>query len=356
MYFGVIFPVLEMKPGQPFMAAITYNGTAYSCGNGETVLEALLRHRVDIPYSCKKGTCLTCLVKAVDGDVPEEARKSLNPALAGQGYFLACMCRPKGGLALSSADDAAVYGRATVSQIDKVTADVCRVSLRPSTPLYYRAGQFINIRRDDGIVRSYSLASVPRLDRELEIHVKRMPQGRMSNWLYDRVKPGDGLDLQGPNGDCFYDPGTPGRNILLIGTGTGLAPLLGVVRDALDAGHGGAIHLYHGSRVTEGLYMADDVGALADANANFNFHPCVSGDANSGGFRAGRADVSAFGDHPDLKGWSVYICGYPAMVDAARKTALLAGVSIPDIHADSFDFMDMRQAPRDGAEDGPDVW
>ena len=217
------------------MDEITYKNAVYACENGETVLDALLRHRVDIPYSCKTGTCLSCLVKATDGDVPEKARKNIRPSLAEQGYFLACQCPPVAGLSIVSGDDAALYGRATVRRVEKVAPDICRVTLQPSTPLYYRAGQFINLRRPDGLVRSYSLASVPRLDKDLEIHVKRLPRGQMSNWLFDDVGPGDGLDLQGPNGDCFYVPGTPDQKLLLIGTGTGLAPLMGIVRDALES-------------------------------------------------------------------------------------------------------------------------
>ena len=335
---------------------IVYDDTAYPLNDGETVLDALLRHDVDIPYSCQKGTCLTCLVKATKGEVPEEARKNLKPSLTEQGYFLACQCRPESALTITAADDAVIFGRATVRRVDKVTPTVCRVTLRPSTPLYYRAGQFINLRRSDGLVRSYSLASVPRLDTDLEIHVKRMPRGQMSNWIYADVNPGDGLDLQGPYGDCFYSPGRPDQNLLLIGTGTGLAPLLGVVRDALEAGHTGAIHLYHGSREPDGLYMGGDLRAIAKSHANMNYVPCVSGGDVPFNHRQGRADETAFAEHPDLTGWQVFICGYPAMVHAAKKTAFLAGAQIPQIHADAFDFKDLRTVPRDDVEDRPDLW
>jgi ferredoxin-NADP reductase len=253
-------------------------------------------------------------------------------------------------------DDAVLYGRAAVRRIDKVAPEICRVTFRPSTPLYYRVGQFINIRRPDGLVRSYSLASVPRLDKDLEIHVKRLPRGQMSNWLFADVGPGDGLDLQGPNGDCFYVPGTPDQNLLLIGTGTGLAPLMGVVRDALDGEHTGGVHLYHGSREPDGLNMVDALRALAKYHGNLHYVPCVSGDDVPAGCRAGRADVAAFGDHPDLKGWRAFICGYPAMVREARKTALMAGIPIPHIHADPFDFKDLRSVEREGEMARPDGW
>lgn len=342
--------------GNPAALQVVYEGKPYPLAEGETVLKALLDAGLDIPYSCEKGTCLTCMVKATDGDVPEEAKANLKPLLAEQGYFLACQCRPQAAISITKADDADIYGRGKVMRVDKVTPTVCRVTVRPSTPLYYRAGQFINLRRADGLARSYSLASVPRLDTDLEIHVKRMPQGAMSNWIYEDLNPGDNLDIQGPNGDGFYVPGTPEQSILLIGTGTGLAPLWGVARDALEAGHEGAIHLYHGSREAEGLYMADEVKALAGKYGNFKYVPCVSGDDVPFRYRAGRADAAAFADNPDLSGWSVFICGYPAMVHAAKKKAFLAGAQLPNIHADAFEFKNLRIEPREDTEEKLDVW
>lgn len=347
-------------PGPPLsaegVAEITYDDKSYACEADETVLDTLLRHGVEIPYSCRKGTCLTCLVKAKRGDVPSEAQKNLRQTLAEQGYFLACQCRPRSALAITAAEDAAIYGRATVQRVDKVAPTVCRVTLRPSTPLYYRAGQFINLRRTDGLVRSYSVASVPRLDIDLEIHVKSMPRGQMSNWIYNELNPGDSLDLQGPNGDCFYVPGTPEQEMLLIGTGTGLAPLLGIVRDALAAGHKGGIHLYHGSREADGLYMVGDVRDIAAKHANFNYVPCVSGDEVPDGCRAGRADADAVADHPDLAGWRVFVCGHPAMVNATKKAAFLAGASLDQIQADPYDFQELRSEPREETEERLDVW
>lgn len=338
------------------MVEISYEGASHPCEEGESVLKVLTRAGVNIPYSCEKGTCLTCLMKGVDGKIPKEAQKNLQLTLSEQGYFLACLCKPTSSLSVQLADDAVIFGRATVQRVDKVTADICRVIIRPSTPLYYRSGQFINIRRFDGLVRSYSIASVPRLDSDLEIHVKRMPSGKMSNWIYEDVNPGDELDLQGPNGECFYVPGQPEKEMLLIGTGTGLAPLFGVIRDALAAGHSGNVHLYHGSRNVEGHYLTDRVKALADKHGNFQYHPCVSGDDVPAGFRAARADVSAFEDHPSLDGFRVFICGYPAMVNDARKKAFMAGANLALIHADPFDFKDLRTTARDETLPRADVW
>jgi ferredoxin-NADP reductase len=118
--------------------------------------------------------------------------------------------------------DAEIYGRGVVADVSHLSANICRVRLHTSTPLFYHAGQFINLRRGDGLVRSYSLASVPRLEEALELHIKRLGRGRMSNWIHDDLAVGEALDIQGPNGDCYYigDSAGGGRPLLLIGNGS----------------------------------------------------------------------------------------------------------------------------------------
>ena len=329
------------------MAEINFGGVAYSCREGETVLDALLRQDVEVPYSCKLGVCLSCLLRVESGTVPSEAQDGLRKTLCEQGYFLACQCRPGDGLSIAGADEADVFSRAKVLEIERLASNVCRVTLEPATPLYYHAGQFINLRRRDGLIRSYSLASVPRLDPHLELHVKRLPNGRMSDWIFDELSPGESLDIQGPNGTCYYLPGNPSQSMLLIGNGTGLAPLVGILRDTLNDGHGGPIFLYHGTRYKEGLYLRRELEDLAVQHDNFRYSSCLSQDPNVTGCRSGRAEAVASAAHPDLTGWRVFLCGYPPMVHAAKKQAYLAGASLNDIHADPFELCELRRAPRD---------
>ena len=329
------------------MPRLRFRGQELGLGPGQTVLDALLEAGHDIPYSCKNGICQTCLMQVRDGPVPADAQAEIREGLARTGHFLACVCRPEADLEVALPDDADIYGRATVTALMELAPNIKGLRLRPATPLYYRAGQFLNLRRDDGLVRSYSLASVPRLDQELEFHVKRLPRGLMSNWIFDRLGVGDHLDIEGPNGSCFYSPGRAEAPLLLIGNGSGLAPLLGIARDALVSGHGGAIHLYHGSRTTAGHYCVELLAELAATHGNFHYDRCVSGPDVAPGSRAGRAEAVAFADHPDLAGWRVYLCGYPPMVNAARKRAYLAGAALTDIHADPFELRDLRTEPRE---------
>ena len=322
---------------------LRFAGVDYDWREGETVLGALLRQDAPAPYSCRNGVCLTCMMQCRDGTPSAESQIGIKDTLRLDGHFLPCLCTPDGDLDCEPPNDDEIYGRAILRSVEQLSPSICRILLEPAMPLYYRAGQFINVRRDDGMIRSYSLASVPALDDHLELHIKRLPRGDMSNWLFDEVEAGIGLDIQGPNGVCFYVSGRPETPLLLIGNGSGLAPLIGIARDALASGHEGEISLYHGTRHRDGLYLDETLLAMAEEHGNFTYVPCVSGETGP----SGRAENVAFAEHPKLDGHRVYLCGYPPMVNAAKKKAYLMGADLADIHADPFELRDLRLTPRD---------
>lgn len=284
------------------------------------------------------------MLRCSKGRIPSEAQDGLRESLRAQGYFLACLAAPEGDLEPAAPADADLFGRARIAEIERLAPTIARIRLESATPLYYHPGQFINLRRRDGLMRSYSLASVPRFGPYLEIHVKRLDGGARSGWLNDEAEVGDTVDIQGANGSGFYLPGRADQPMLLIGNGSGLAPLYGIARDALADGHRGEIRLYHGSRTVDGLYLRDALRALAARRDNFSYVPCISGPEPGRGDRVRRAEIVAFSELPQLSGWRVFLCGYPPMVDAARRAAYLAGAKLTDIHADAFELSDLRKS------------
>ncbi|NOX43746.1 MAG: 2Fe-2S iron-sulfur cluster binding domain-containing protein [Gammaproteobacteria bacterium] len=323
------------------MPKLIFNNTDYDCRDTETVLETLQRHGVDTAFSCRSGICHTCLLRSEKGIIPEKAQRGLKDSLRKRGYFLACKCLPQEDMAIALPREAdlfslTMFSPAIVYAKEILAPDIVRLLLEPATSLYYHAGQFINLKRPDGVSRSYSLVSVPSKDYFLEFHVKRIPNGTMSNWIFDELKANDEVEIQGPRGFCYYYPNKLAQNLLLIGTGTGLAPLIGIINDALQNGHTGTIQLYHGSRFVNGLYLQDTLRELSKQYSNFFYTPCLSGNSHITEYTAGRADNIAFSQHPTLEGWRVYLCGIPAMVYAAEKTALATGASNDEIHIDPY--------------------
>ena len=318
------------------MPSITFNGQLYQCKEHESVLDCLTAHGVTIPSSCHAGLCQTCLMVAVKGKVPASAQFGLRSALATQQYFLACMCYPDEDIeiALSKIDSGTLS--ATVVAISPLNSEVLSLKLQAETQLNYRAGQFINLYKEDAISRSYSLASVPEVDEHLHFHIRKLPGGQVSQWVHQELKLGDRIKISEAKGDCFYSPDFPEQNLLLIATGTGLAPLFGIVRDALRHSHKGAIKLYHGSSSVESIYLTAELKELASMHKNFVYTQCISSTAATTGFIAGRAHDIALKENTELSGWRVFLCGHPEMVSSSKKQAYLAGAALNNIYADPF--------------------
>ena len=158
----------------------------------------------------------------------------------------------------------------------------------------------------------------------------------MSGWLFDEARPGDVLELQGPAGECFYVPGRPEQPLLLAGTGTGLAPLYGLVRDALARGHTGPIWLFHGAVEASGLYLVEELRELQSRYSCFQYRPCVLRGQERVGVTVGALDALIQEACPRPRGWRAYLCGDPDLVLSLRKKLFLAGLSLKDIHADAF--------------------
>lgn len=316
------------------MAKVKHESQWYPLEAGESVLDGLLRQGVSVPHSCRAGACQSCLMKAERGAVPEAARVGLKDTLVAQGYFLACTCRPAQDAELEVAGAEALRVPARITSLKMLSADVLRVRLLPGAPFEYRAGQYVSLVRGDGLARSYSLASLPR-EGALDLHVRLIPGGVMSGWLATEARPGDTVHLQGPAGSCFYVPGRPEQPLLLAGTGTGLAPLYGIVRDALEAGHKGPIWLFHGARVPAGLYLRDELRELADRHPNLRYRPSVLSDG-SRDVAEGPLDVLIRSECPKPTGYRAWLCGDPQLVLSLRKKLFLSGLSLKDLHTDSF--------------------
>ena len=330
------------------MIVLSYKNRSFETKDGESVLDALLRHDINIPYACKAGVCHVCVMQCQQGSIPTGSAVGLKDSQTEKGDFLACQCIPTEDLSICDAEELGLFGQVKVIQKDYLSTDVCRLRMRTATDLYYRAGQFLNLRMTSDDVRSYSLASLPTQDEYLELHIKRMRNGIVSNWLFKDVNPGDILEIQGPFGDCFYMPGNADANILMIGTGTGLAPLYGILREAIAQGHQGQISLYHGEYDANGLYLDDELNKLIASHENIHYFPCASSKSDSAidNLYIGKASDLAFANNPNLVESLIYLCGSPSMVDESRHQALLNGARLSNINMDPFISKDLRQEVR----------
>lgn len=343
------------------MTRVTFEGKRYPLLDDETVLQALVRGGANIPFSCRKGTCQTCMMHALEGRPGASAQEGLRESLQRDGYFLPCQSRPAEDLVIARPDPSKLHVRMHVHDKIALAPGIVRVRLESETTFTWRPGQFVNVRGPNGTSRSYSLSSLPDEDYYLELHVEHIAGGAVSSWLSQEVAAGDALEVHGPLGECCYDGSDPNRPLLLVATGTGLSPLIGVARDALAHGHVGPLYLYHGVRDPDRLYLHERLRSLEARHTNFQYVPCASGSREvPDGVRRGRALDHALADHPSLARCDVYLCGSPAMVHDGRHRAFAAGAARGHIHADAFDdarpFMPDDNAKLATLQPDPELW
>ncbi len=326
------------------MPVISFKNRKYKTRKNESVLDALLRNEVDVPYSCRAGVCNVCMMLSKKNNLPEPSTRGLRYKLVEQGYFLSCQCIPTEDLIINEENDPNLFSEAIIIEKEILSDNLCRIRLDSSVKLDYRAGQYINLRIPNGQIRSYSLASLPAEDDFLELHIKRMKGGAVSNWLFSESKLRFVLELEGPFGECYYSQENRDRNILMISTGSGLAPQLGVIRDAIHNGHEGQISLYHGERFSSDLYLIDFLKNIASRYKNIHYFPCAIESSKNFEKTINQCSASelAFENNKDLKNKLIYLCGSPQMVNSARKQAYLCGAAMKDIFADPFITKDLR--------------
>jgi len=317
------------------MPSLTYKGRTFTLQDQQSTLEGLENHGEVIPNSCRSGLCQSCLMQAVSGTPTFESQQGLKETLISQNYFLACKCIPTEDLDVTLPTDSAVSIQTTVLGKELLAEDVLCLRILHQETFSCSAGQYINVVKDD-LIRSYSVANLPEVDGYLELHIKRLPEGRMSNWLHDSIAVNDHVTIRGPAGHCFYSA-VEDRNfpILLAGTGTGLAPLEGIVSDALDKGHDGVITLIHGALNKSGIYHEDKLNELAGTHHQFTYKQSLMDSADPANSDL-NAVVRAELENLDLSRVKVYLCGAPALVNKLKTQVFLQGIPSYNIFSDPF--------------------
>lgn len=311
-----------------------FEGSTIGYEPNETVLDALLRHGHDIPHRCKVGACQSCLMQSKGNPAPAAATAGLSDDLVEKGYFLACKADPGAiGESRLPAEPPFQVLRATVREHTMLTADVLLLRVELMEAVDWRCGQFVKLRVGD-VERSYSIAELTD-GTVVTLHIRLIPGGAMGESLRNGVVVGTELDVVGPFGSCVYRAASPEQPILMIASGTGLAPIYGILIEALERGHTGPIEIFHGGATLERLYFAEELKALAMSRPNVRYVPCVD-DGPPDLARIASPLGAALEDHPRLGGWRVYVCGHPELVRHAKRKTYIAGADLSSIHADPF--------------------
>ncbi|MGA8132808.1 MAG: iron-sulfur-binding ferredoxin reductase [Pseudomonas gingeri] len=298
----------------------------WSVAVGSNLLDALNQAGVAVPYSCRAGSCHACLVRCVHGEPQDNRPEALAFAQRERGWRLACQCQVREDLQVEVFDPRRDGLSATVAELEWLSPTVLRLRLLPERPLRYSAGQHLVLWTEQGVARPYSLASLPEEDRYLEFHLDCRQPGAFSD-AARQLQLGAPIRLGELRGGALhYDPDWHARPLWLLAAGTGLAPLWGVLREALRQGHEGPIRLVHLAHEGAEHYLASALNELAVQVPNLSVD-YVTG-AELPDFLAKLRLVS--------RQTLALLCGAPASVEAFAKRLYLSGLPRNQLLADVF--------------------
>lgn len=328
----------------------------------QKIANASYGQKINIPVDCNDGACGTCksLLDSGDVDMPESSyvEDALSEDERAEGYILTCQASPLSDLVVqiptssSVAKVQAATYTATVTEIHRFPGELV-VRLRCTIPnranLAFLPGQYVNIQVPGSEeTRSYSFSSGPD-DEELEFQIKIVPGGLMSTWLAGKAKEGDTFEFNGPHGSFFLREAM--RPALLVAGGTGLAPIMSMLRHVEASGSARTFHLVYGGNTDNDIVETDLLDAWAGKLPNFSWDYCVADEnakAENKGFVMGIIEK----EHLHTGDASIYLCGPPPMVEAVREHVKEMGVEPSGFFYEKFTSATPAKTAVDETESG----
>jgi len=313
------------------------NGVEFMCSGTQTILEAAKVSNIAIEHSCRSGRCGVCSAQILQGEATAlVVEESLSKGELLSGKLLTCCRTPLTDIHLDIMDLGEIGSLKTltlpcrVESIGLFNDDVLDIVLRlpPNSDFVFLPGQYLDLINGD-VRRSYSIANAPRVDEKLELQVKRVEHGLMSATLFSETKPNDLFRIEGPLGTFSYRDDNE-ENIILMATGTGIAPikalLEGFSRDVRQKN----IFVVWGARFKKDIYLN-----LEHLLGSHQLLPVLSRE-NCDGFFYGYVQEAVLSLGLDLEKSSVYACGSELMIKDARDCLVKNGLVAQRFHSDAF--------------------
>ena len=299
-------------------------GEEIDCDEEESVLDAAFRHGYNLVYGCREGQCSACKAYLLEGEVVLKPYSTfaLSESEESNGYTLLCRAMPEEDLVVELLHfDPDNYkleheirdGRGIVRVVEALTHDIRRLELEVVEPadFDFLPGQYVDvwIPGAEDVRRSFSMANLPG-DGRIELIVKHYPGGRFSSLLDGALAPGDELRFTGPYGAFHLRESE--RPILMVAGGSGMAPILSLLRTLAAEQSNRTVRFFYGARTEQDLFYADLIAELGAALPDFEFVPVI-------GFV--HEPACALLEPDGLSDPEIYMCGPPPMIDATIELA-----------------------------------
>ena len=332
-----------------YQVTIQNSGHRFGVEPSESILEAALRQGIILPYGCRNGACGSCMGTVTTGVVeyPDGAPDALSDADAAQHKALFCQAHPASDLTIQvrevdAAKDIEVRTLpCRVNKLEHLAHDVIRIYLKlPDTErLQFLAGQYIDVLLKDHAPRAFSIANAPHDDRFIELHIRNVSGGYFSAQVFNQMREKAMLRVTGPLGTFFLREDSD-RPAILIGGGTGFAPIKGILEHAFHSGVQKPLHLFWGVRAKRDLYLEELPARWLQDHPNFSYTPVLSEPMPEDNWSGATGYVSdtVIREYPDLAGHDVYMGGPPVMVEAGHKLFMQHGLDESRFFSDAFEY------------------
>jgi NAD(P)H-flavin reductase/ferredoxin len=331
-----------------FKARLEPSDREFSLDSGDSVLNCALRQRIFLQYGCRNGRCSSCKYLLLDGEVDfgKTSPYCLTDYEKDEGWALLCQARALSDLVIrdqdiSNRDDAAIITpqdhAARVTSVAQLNTSLWHLRLELTTPIMFYPGQYIEVEApgQPGHWRCYSIASSSATANGIELIVKRIPGGGFSDQI-DRLVPGFELAIRGPYGLSYVRAGD--RPVLLVATGSGIAPLLSILRSSATDKVDRSFQLYYGARRPSDLIFRNELHKLELLLPRFSSKPTLSAPIASDEWHGALGRVTQFLQREilDASPYDAYICGQPDMCESVSALLLAKGIPENRIFRDDF--------------------
>jgi CDP-4-dehydro-6-deoxyglucose reductase len=335
-------------PASAAVAKVTIakSGRAFQVESGETILDAALREGLALPYGCRGGACGACKGKLLAGEVSyANAVRGLTDSEQADGLILTCVAKPKGDLLLdielieSASEIKIEQFPAKVALMENLGSDVMRLGLKlpEQSRMQFLAGQYVEFIFDDGVRRAFSIANAPHDDELLEFHIRHVTGGKFTDKLFNDMRLGDMLRIEGPMGN-FYVREESQRPMIMLATGTGFGPVKGIVEHLIAEKSQRPIYIYWGGDNEANLYLDALAREWDRQHSDIHYRPVLSKAGAEWQGRRGHVQEAASADFASLAGFEMYACGNPKMVYAAKDQMVANGMSADHCYSDAFEL------------------
>ncbi|SHE27157.1 Na+-transporting NADH:ubiquinone oxidoreductase subunit F [Tissierella praeacuta DSM 18095] len=327
------------------------NDKEYIVNGGSSLLSTLIEEKIFIPSACGgKGTCGYCKVKVIDGGGPVLPTETpfLTEDELKDNIRLSCQCKVKENIKIQIPEELFNVKEyiATVEEIEDMTSVIKRLRIRlpEGEEIKFKPGQFIQFKapiydgNDEEVYRAYSIASSPSDKGYIELFIGYVPGGKCTTYVHKHLKVGDTVQINGPYGD-FYFHDDNDREVILVAAGTGIAPILSILKHMKEYNINRKARFYFGAKTPDDLFLLDYFKELEETLFDFKFIPTLSrvSEEHNWTGEKGRVNntIERHLESPENK--EAYLCGNPPMIDSMVKALVNKGLPEELIYFDKFD-------------------